>query len=170
MEKIGITQGLSFFKVQKSKAEKTQGTHSNPFGANFNTNVIQADVFQSQMKNSTKTSPFAIFNENLDKVKNSLNVQKENVVSFGKNITKGVSDAWKKANNIEISFDFSTLKNKISMINDKFKNFNMKDKLASVGNYISEKVSLLDAYSVERLKQKPVSELRDRLAKEIKVA
>lgn len=109
--------------LQQNKQQNTINSNklsTNPFGVSFKGNVIQADVFQSaksaaenpgimqrgKLFASAVVSGINSFN---DAFKSRMNA----VVSFGKKITTDVFDTIERIGNTEITFDMSSIANRL---------------------------------------------------------
>lgn len=146
MEKI-TKVGLGIFKLPKLNDK--DNASSNPFGVSFKGNVLQADVFVGNKKNTPETAPekgkmfYSAIVGGINNFNEGLKSKFNSVVSFGRKMKEATSNSWQKLANTEISFDMGALKDNI-------------------------KSTFSTDYNVNKLVKLPASDLEVMLADELK--
>ena len=138
----------NFFRTEPKKVERNQ---TNPFGVSFKGNNIVADVFVSQkkeakdlsfkgrMKSSALVGSINDFSESMAK-------RLDSIMSMGRRIKARSIELWKRAQDIVI-FDESRIQEVLR----------------------TDVTELRRSSTVNRLKQRPVSELRSQLESAIEL-
>lgn len=135
MEIKSISTKLFRTKINKSENQSNQASnHTNPFGVSFKGNIINADVFEEKKSDLTGNQNrgkmlVSTWVGSINAINSSISNRLNSVVNFCGRVKDSTVEAWQKARAIDVG--------KV-----------MADRIAFGGNY-----------SVNRLQQRPVSEL-----------
>lgn len=152
MEIKSISKNL--FRTSPNKIENS-GSHTNPFGVNFKGNMISADVFETATKsnmasdlmervsNRSKMVVSAIVGS-INSVNQNISSRLNSVVSFGRRIKENAANLCKYLNETKLTINIG--------LSEKTSNDLFRMDLWSQG-----------AYSINKLKKRPVSELESML-------
>lgn len=140
MEIKNISQKI--FRSAPNRVENSVN-HTNPFGVNFQGNMINADVFVKPIERTDLVQKAAKKGRmwasaivgSMNSVNESICRRLDSVINFGKRITSNVSELWDRANNIEVP--------------------SMKKIISWVGENISEN----NRYSAKNLEKCEIEEL-----------
>lgn len=131
------------FKISSNKAENNSN-HTNPFGVSFKGNIINADVFEDKNSNLTENQNkgkmlVSTLVGSMNSIHSAIGRRLNSVVSFGRRMKETTSNLWDNANNLW----------------NKANNISMSDFLTT------STLAFTGAYSVKRLQERPVSDLKD---------
>lgn len=128
-------------KIFRTSSNKTENNsnHTNPFGVSFKGNIINADVFEDKNSNLTENQNkgkmlVSTLVGSMNSIHSAIGRRLNSVLSFGRRIKETTTNLWDKANNINMS-DFLAAKMPV--------------------------LTFTGAYSVKKLQERPVSELKD---------
>ncbi len=142
----------------KQKENKSSISQTNPFGVSFKGKVIQADVFEKNIKASSEenalSSAFGKMKfmasalvSGMNTLNKKFNSACESVSSFGNKVKEKINIVWNKATQIDIGQEFN----------------NLRESIISKINF--EK----SPYSVKNLSKRPVEELKSIFIDELKL-